>query len=143
LNAHGLADEYLSNLGFTPDRIRREMRSIIDGLVANEEECDENSRPLSNSQLRAKFTVPSMLEKANRLRLNAEEKTKFVNAARDIWNEVFREKEEELNAQMAAPVLRLQALLSHPIPTIPALEALNEFQKLWARYSTKNVASLS
>ncbi len=110
--------------------------------MANEQH-DEKGQPLSNTQLRANFMAPSVLEAANQLGLDVEQKRRLIAAARDIWNQVVSEKENEMNAQMAAPVLRLQAGLSHPIGRMPVVEALNECQKLWRRYSTKKVASLS
>ena len=62
------AYEYLSGLGLDPEGIKREMRGVLDGLVANEQH-DERGQPLSNTQLRANLMAPSVLEQANNLGL--------------------------------------------------------------------------
>jgi|GEM_PF-569485 putative DNA primase/helicase len=142
LSVRSSAYGYLSGFGLDPECIKRELRATLDGLVANEQH-DEKGQPLSNSQLRANFMAPSVLEAANQLELDVEQKRRLIAAARDIWNQVVSEKENEMNAQMAAPVLRLQAHLSYPIVRLPTLEVLNECHSLWARYSTKRAASLS
>lgn len=141
LNARSPAYEYLSGLGLDPESIKREMRDIIDGLVVNEQR-DEKGQPLSNSQLRANIMAPSVLAQANELGLSAEKKKQFIEAVRYIWNQVISEKENEMKSHMAATLQPLTRL-SHPIGKIPVLEVFNECQKLWGRYSTKKVTSLS
>ena len=69
LSARSSAYEYLSGLGLDHEGIKREMRGIVDGLVANEQR-DEKGQPLSNSQLRANLMAPSVIAEANKLRLS-------------------------------------------------------------------------
>ena len=142
LNARSSACEYLSGLGLNPEGIKREMRDIIDGLVVNAQR-DEKGQPLSNSQLRANLMAPSVLAQANELGLSAEKKKQFIEVVRNIWNEVISEKEDKMKAHMAATVLQPLTRLSHPLGKIPVLEVFNECHKLWERYSTKKVTSLS
>jgi hypothetical protein len=142
LNARSFSYDYLSGLGLDPESIKHEMRALLDDLVANEER-DEKGQPLSNSQLRANLMAPSVLAQANTLGLSAEQKKQCIGAVRNIWNLVISEKEDEMKAHMAATILPSLTRLSHPISKIPVVEALNACQRLWARYSTKKVASLS